>query len=162
MRHLLLQILFVWGGVFLLAGCSEKLDPQPATYSKMLTGETSKSWRLTTLQILEKATIVESIPLPANNCVGDDLYVFFAGTEKRFQVTEGTRKCSPTDPDLIIENNWSLTNANATLSFVVPLLADFPLPFILKKMTTTELSVEIYLEDDDDTSYRLIFSATGQ
>ena len=158
------QLFIYLGTLALMAGlssCSEDVEPKPATYTQLLTGETSKNWRLTTVQILEGGTVDASIPASAFGCVGDDIYTFFANAEKTFQVKEGNSKCEADDPDLVAENNWSMVNANATLTFIVPLLADGPLPFIVKELTANELTVEIYLGDPDDTSYRLVFTPSG-
>ena len=144
-----------------LAGCSEKLDPQPAAYSQLLTGTTSKTWRLSSVQVLSKGQQPASIAASRFGCEGDDLYVFYADAEKSFQVTEGASVCKAGDPDLVVESTWSLVNANATLVFVIPFLTatPTPIPFVVKSLTKTNLTVEFYTKDEDDTSYRFLFAS---
>lgn len=158
-------LLGIWGAIALLAGfsgCTEKNDPKPAVYSQLLTGETSKSWKLTSVLILEKGKEVQSISASEFTCQGDDLYVFYADGENKFQVIEGASKCTTADPDIVVENTWSLVNSNATVSFIIPILYGSPLPFIIKSLTATQLSVELYFEDEDDTSYRFTFASSGK
>lgn len=160
MKHLF-HVAVLIGLMAALTGCSEKLDPQPATYSQLLTGSTSKTWRLSSVQVLSKGQQPANISASRFGCEGDDLYVFYADAEKSFEVTEGASSCEAGDPDLVVENTWSLVNANATLIFVVPLLTSSPLPFVVKSLTQTNLTVELYFEDEDDTSYQFLFTSQG-
>jgi hypothetical protein len=144
-----------------LGGCSETIEPKPLTYSKLLTGETSKSWLLTTIQIIDDGNPPES--LPANQifdpCTSDDLYVFYAGEEKKFEAREGSTKCRPNDPDVYVEGNWSLVNASATLEFPLPILTGrTAVPFTIKQLNENALTVEYYFPDIN-ASYRFVFAA---
>ena len=146
---------WLWLGGVGLVGCSENRPPEPATYAQLLTSTTSKTWRLASLLVINDGGQPTNVPL--GGCDADDQYVFYAGDVRRFQVTEGATKCSPADPDVVVESNWSLVNANASLTFVLPLLAGSPYPFTIKSLTATTLTVEAY--QDDNTSIRCLFNA---
>lgn len=148
-------VLFV-GLLLFLGACSEEFQPKPFTYSKLLTGETKKTWRLAAFQFRADGKPVESVVLPSNDCVFDDLYVFYASSDKRFQVNEGRTTCNVEDPLVIVEDTWSLVNATATLEMVIPFLTNFKLPYIVQDLTENELAVEIYFNDDTE-SYRFVF-----
>jgi hypothetical protein len=109
------------------------------------------------------------IPVPStcsssfDPCIADDLYTFYANDTKTFEVREGASKCNAADPDVYVENNWSIVNATATVSFVMPLLTtQIALPFTIKTLTENTMTVEFYFENLD-LSYRFIFTAqTGR
>lgn len=153
--------LAVAAGLLGAGGCSEEVKPTPLTYSQLLTGTESKSWRLTSIRIFDAGE--DSGPINVqqnfNPCIADDLYTFYANDIKTFEVREGTSKCNAGDPDVYVENNWSMVNATATLSFVMPLLTtQGALPFTLKSLTENTMTVEFYFEELD-LSYRFIFAA---
>ncbi|MDQ3536059.1 MAG: hypothetical protein M3421_10585 [Bacteroidota bacterium] len=141
----------------LILSCSERLEPTPQTYSQLLSGTESKTWRLTTIQLIEGKTAPFTFQLP--QCITDDQYVFYAGDIKLFQVLEGPSKCDPEEEDFFLEDTWSLVNATATLHMVFPLLSDARLPFIIKSLTESSLVIEIYFDEDEDgsSSYRMTF-----
>lgn len=144
--------------LIMISSCSETLEPKPQTYSQLLTGTESKIWKLTTIELLEGESPPYAFSLPV--CLTDDQYIFHAGDAKLFQVLEGATKCDPEDEDVVLEDSWALVNANATLNFIFPLLASVRLPFIIKKLTETNLVIEIYFEEDDEgnsSSYRMTF-----
>ena len=158
------KILYFWQIISYIAlataftGCSEEVEPTPATYSQLLTGTSSKSWRLTEIQLLESGKEPVDFDVP-NNCIYDDLYVFYAGEGKRFEVQEGASKCDPNDPDVFVENTWSIVNASATITFVFPLFDDqASIPFTIKRLTERSMTIEYYVPDDN-YSYRFTFSA---
>jgi hypothetical protein len=141
-----------------LTACSEEVEPTPATYSQLLTGTTSKTWRLTEIQLLESGKEPTNFDVP-NNCVYDDVFVFYAGEAKKFEVQEGASKCDPTDPDVFVEDTWSVINASGTINFVFPLFGGTSsIPFILKRLTERSMTVEYY-NPDDNYSYRFTFTA---
>jgi hypothetical protein len=142
-------------------GCTEEVKPIAYTYSQLLTGKESKSWRLTTIRIIDDGE--DSGPINVrqefNPCIADDLYVFTNNDVKTFEVREGASKCRPEDPDVYVEDTWSVVNATATVSFVLPLLTDqFALPFIIRNLSETTLTVEYFFEDIN-LSYRFTFTA---
>lgn len=146
----------------LLAGltfCREPFEAEPFTYSQLLTGTESKSWRMTGISILEDGSATQNIPLPSNDCVYDDEYVFYANEEKRFEVSNGRLKCEETEEDILVTDRWAFSNANATLEMILPILAsDVRLPFIVKSLTEDRLTIEIFFEGG---SYRFVFQSVN-
>ncbi len=160
------RILTIAAGFLLLTlgSCSEPFEPKPATYSQLLTGKEKKSWTLVSFEVLDEG--VASGPIPAsnlfsNNCEADDQYVFYANGEKKFEYTNGATKCATSEPDILVTDTWTLTNANATLEFAFPLLGGV-VPFTLKSLTSTSMTIEIYLDNFEgiDASYRFVFSSS--
>ena len=104
--------------VFLYMGCKEDLEPRPATYSKLLTGENSKSWVLSKLFFVfddDEFDPVDITDLLAP-CEQDDLYTFYR-EGKVLEITEGSSKCDPDAPDLIARTSWDIVNASASLLY---------------------------------------------
>ncbi len=140
-----------------LLACKEEFEPEPFTYTQVLTGKVSKTWKMTGISILEDGKPTQNIPLPPNDCVFDDEYVFYANDEKKYEILDADIKCSPDDPDIFLEDKWSFVNANATLEIVLPILtSEFRLPFIVKSLTDTRMVLEIYF---DGGSYRFTFQS---
>ena len=145
-------------GLFLILGCSNDIEVVPDTYSKLLTGENSKTWMLEGLQYIKKGKAPESYLLP-EDCVFDDYYVFYAGSDKLYHVEEGLSKCDPADPDIFFEGDWALISARATMEFTIPVFIPFKLPYTVKELTDKKLIVEIFFSEVGDESYRFIFSS---
>ena len=153
-RNIFLVVLLT-GVLAGIGGCSEKEEPKPYTYSQLLTGTTSKSWRISGIQLIEANAQPVSFNLP-NNCVYDDIYIFYADKDRKFEIQEGASKCSPEDPDILVEDTWSIINATSTINFFFPVLgAD---SYTLKSLTETTLTIEYYFPDLN-FSYRFIFTA---
>lgn len=101
-----------------LSGCSE--DPQitPAQYSKILTGENSKSW----IQVAQTYTLVDErfgdpvIDLydGTPTCTRDDIYRFVRDG-KNLEIGEGATKCNPDDPDIVVVTSWDIVNATTSI-----------------------------------------------
>lgn len=149
--------------VWLLGSCTEIKEPVPLTYTQLLTGTEKKTWLLTSFEIIDEGEGTGDIPaaeLFDNNCERDDEYVFYAGSERKYEFSNGPVKCSPTEAEILLTDRWTFTNANATLEFAFPLLAGGNrLPFIVKSLTADRMVLEIYLGEDIDASYRFIFTA---
>ncbi|MFN4147356.1 MAG: hypothetical protein ACK4GN_16135 [Runella sp.] len=152
------------GALMVAAGsCSEKIEPKPLTYTQLLTGKEKKTW------VLASATIVdekEPFDIPGNQllnpCQLDDQFIFYANEEKKLEYTNGPTKCRPTEPDILITDVWSFTQANATLEMGIPrLFGGFKLPFIVKSLTENTMVLEIYL-GDIDASYRFRFTSLSR
>lgn len=160
MRHFL-RLLFIPGLIgWLLGGCSEKIEPKPATYSQLLTGTDKKSWRMVSLQVIDDGTASSVIPiaqLNVNPCLKDDILTFYADAEHKFEASQGLSICYPNDPDIYVTNTWTLVNANATLEFYIPVL-DGVYPWTIKNLTSTVLTVEYYFPDFN-ASYRFTFNS---
>jgi hypothetical protein len=164
-RH---RVLTLATGLLLLTlgGCSETIEPKPLTYTQLLTGTEKKAWSLVSLEIIDEGEA--SGPIPARNlfnnpCEADDQYVFYANGEHKYEYTNGPVKCSPNEPQVLITDTWTLINANATLEFAFPLLGG-KLPFTVKSLSSTSMTLEIYLDDFQgiDASYRFVFSSSKQ
>lgn len=157
LRFLLLPGLFVG----LLGGCSEKIEPEPITYSQLLTGTTQKSWRLVSIIEVDQGQASRTIT-PAQYgipvCFADDLYTFYANDERKFEISEGATKCDAADEDILLTDTWTLINADASLEFAFP-IAGLKYPFTIKNLTANVLAIEYYFQDID-ASIRYTFNAT--
>ena len=149
-----------------MSGCSEKIEPKPLTYTQVLTGTEKKAWTLTSFQVIDEGE--ESAVIPARNlfdgaCEADDQYIFYANPERRYEWSNGPTKCAAAEPDVLLTDQWVLTNATATLEFVFPVLANQPLPFVIKSLTSNSMTLEIYFDqvfgDGTDASYRFTFTS---
>lgn len=143
--------------------CSEKLEPQPLTYTQVLTGKEKKTWTLTSATIVDEG---DKFDIPGNqllaSCQLDDQFVFYANEEKKLEYTNGATKCRSTEPDLLITDVWQFTPANSTLEMGIPrLFGGSKLPFIVKTLTETSMILEIYF-GDIDASYRFTFASTSK
>ncbi len=146
-----------------LSGCYETKEPKPLTYSQLLTGTEKKTWTLTSFEIIDEQKPTGPIPaanLFNNACEADDQFVFYANAERKYEYTNGPAKCAPTEPDVLLTDTWSLVNATATLEFAFPVLTTQKLPFIVKNLTATSMTLEIYL-DDLDASYRFVLASSN-
>ncbi len=151
------------------AGCSETNEPKPLTYTQLLTGQEKKVWTLTSFQVLDEGEASDVVPISQiirNACEADDQFVFYANAERKFEYTNGPTKCSSSEPEVLLTNNWTFVNASATLEMPFPLISSGPLPFVVKSLTETSMTIELYLErvrtDEIDASYRFVLSSTAQ
>ncbi|MDO1448550.1 hypothetical protein Q0590_19895 [Rhodocytophaga aerolata] len=154
----ILPYIYIFGllaGMLGLGGCTEEVKPTPYTYSQLLTGTTSKSWRLTGIQLIEEGKQPFSFNIP-NDCVYDDLYVFHADKDRTFEIKEGASKCDSNDPDVFFTDTWSIVNATSTINFLLPLLPSGT--YTLKNLTENSFTMEYYFEEDN-YSYRFIFTS---
>jgi hypothetical protein len=148
-----------------LSSCSETMEPKPLTYSQLLTGTEKKTWSLVSFEVIDEGE--GSGTIPANNlfngaCEADDQFVFYANAERKYEFINGPTKCSSSEPDVLLTDSWNFTNANATLEFAFPVLSTGKLPFIVKSLTETSMTIEIYLDDIQgiDASYRFTLSSS--
>lgn len=157
-----IRLLFIPAVIgWLLGGCSEKIEPKPATYSQLLTGTDKKSWRMVSLQIIDSGNPSGVIPISqsgVNPCITDDICTFYADAEHKFEASEGASKCSAADPDIYVTDTWTLVNANATLEFYLPIL-NGKYPWTIKNLTATVLTIQYYFPDID-ASYQFTFNST--
>ena len=138
-----------------LWSCSEKLEPKPNQYSKIFTGENKKSWRIRSVQLLEEGKGTQTFGLP--ECLEDDEYVFYANVERTYEITNGATKCETDEPDLLVSDSWEFSNANATMTIILPLFSDSKLPFFVRDIDQNEMELEIFLDEDNTSSYRVNF-----
>lgn len=164
MQKILLRATLALGLLPLFGGCSEEIKPEPLTYSQLLTGKESKAWRLTSFQVFDDGTgsgttNARDFDAP---CIVDDLYVFYADNIKTMEVREGSSKCNDADPDLVLEDTWSLVNATSVLEFNFAGFIPQKLNYKVRNLTETSLTVEFYYLDylpDVNLSYRFTFTS---
>jgi len=156
-RFLLVPALLGW----LVTGCTERIEPKPLTYSRLLTGTEKKAWRLVSYQEFDvgQGSPVLRIQQEFDPCRADDQYVFYANDERKFEYDNGPTKCGANEPQVFFDDSWSLVNANATLEFVIPIWVPAKIPFVVKNLTENVLTVEYY-EQDLELSYRFTFNAS--
>jgi len=167
MKALIRNLLLLTATVPLFLGCSERPEPQPATYSQLLTGTTQKAWRLVSVRVIDDWQ--DSGPINIGGllapCEADDQYVFFANAERRFEYQDGLSKCDPTDPNILLSATWSLVNASASLEMPIPpFFGGAALPLTIKSLSETSLVVELYFDritpDRLNASYRFTFNSS--
>lgn len=162
LRFLFIPVLVGW----LFGGCSERVEPKPLTYTQLLTGQNQKTWRLVSLAIIDDGNssgVIQPSQAGVPACFADDLYTFYANDERKYEASEGASKCSNSDPDVYLTDQWTLVNASATLEFAFPLLGGQRLPFTIKNLTSNVLTVELYLQNvaDLNASYRFTFNSVS-
>jgi hypothetical protein len=141
--------------LFSLLACSEPLKVTPLTYTQIFSGTTKKTWIIRSIQAVENGKGTQTFSL--DPCVYDDQYVFNADFQKTFQVLGGKNKCLDTDPDVLADSNWSFVNATSTLTMVIPILSDQPLPFTVKEVDATKMTIDIYIDESKTSAYRFNF-----
>lgn len=151
--------LFV-AGLFalILSGCHERLEPTPYQYSHYFTGKKSKTWVMSYAEATKDGEVADRFPI---DCTKDDEYVFYATSDRLYEVKSGTVKCFDQEPDSMTDT-WSFTNATATLTILLPILSDQPLPFIVRKVDDNDLTLEIFLDQEGTESYRFYFKLTHE
>lgn len=149
---------------FIFTGCAEKWEPKPLTVTQLIAGAEKKVWKFHSIEVIDEGEIdgpisVSEIYLP---CGRDNEYIFYNNEEKTFEYTSGAVKCSNDEPDLILEHFWSYTTSDATFEFPLPIGlfgGIYVLPFTVKKLTETEMVLEVYFSkvyvEEMDASYRI-------
>jgi hypothetical protein len=93
---------------FILFSC-KKNDTPPATPSSLL----SRKWKESDVTVVIGG-VPSSVFSQQQVCQVDNIYEFVANNT--FSITEGTTKCSPTDPDVAATGSWALQDNNTKLS----------------------------------------------
>lgn len=143
--------------VALAISCKEEVVPTPYTYTKVFTGENSKTWKLKYIDVTENGERTGRI---TDACFTDDRYTFYAGAEKLYTVASGTRKCG--DEETNTQSTWGFTNATATLSISIPILSSSILPFFVREIDDNDMQLEIFLDEEGIESYRIFFELTDE
>jgi hypothetical protein len=147
--------------VAIASSCSEDITPTPFTFSKNFTGKSDKTWSMDKLVLRETGKKDQTLTLDA--CESDDLYKFYANDEKLFEVYNGNKKCATDEDDLMISYQWSYASANANLTMVAPhIFGNFVIPFIVKKVDSDEMQLEIFLNEKNTISYLLYFKVVNE
>lgn len=142
--------------VLVIAACTEEVVPVPYDFTQKFTGEVKKGWTIRSYQYLEEGKGTQTGRL--DDCLSDDLYIFFANEERRVEIRDSDDKCVASDPDLLAEGTWGFSNTGATLTMPFPLLGDGPIPFILRDIEDDRMTLEIFF-NDNKASYRFNFRA---
>jgi len=151
-KHL---VQFIVYGLFVLSlsGCHESLEPTPYVFTKYFTGENSKTWAMTFVEETEGGKVIDRFPV---ECTQDDKYIFYATSDRLYEVHSGATKCYKDEPATLTDT-WSFTNASATLTIILPVFSSQRLPFIVRKVDENDLTLEFFLDQEGTTSYRIYF-----
>lgn len=147
------------GAACFFASCSEVLKPDPLLYTQIFTGTDHKSWSITNLQFLQDGKGDVSYQLQP--CELDNQYIFYANTDRHYQVRNGAAKCDTTEGDVLVDDTWSYVTATATLTANIYILGDQALPFIVKSADKSQMTLEIFADQDNTSSYRIYFKANS-
>lgn len=153
-----LLIISLLSAVVFLAGCSEQLEPTPYAYTKIFTGEESKTWSLTLIEVTANGKVVDRFQV---DCAFDDSYTFYATSDRQYEVNQGATKCSE-DEVTSLTDSWAFNNASATLTIILPILSSSKLPFIVKKVDKDDLLLEIFFDETGTESYRIHFKVKSE
>lgn len=123
------------GSSLLITGCKEELEVSPATYSKLLTGEESKSWRRVSRDLAievggQRDTISFNRGVPP--CQLDDVFIFFREGQI-FEIGEGRTTCEEGDENVLVRGRWRLNHVNRIIDLGTEE------PYTLVKLTENEL-----------------------
>jgi hypothetical protein len=135
-----------------LLGCTDNGEPIPLDYTKIFSGENSKTWSLRSLAFRDDGEEFWKI---SNNCWADDSYTFYRDSEKNFEFESGNTKCDPTEERITIVDTWSFVNATSTLYFVLPIFSDSPLPFTVVDVDKNDMTLELFFNDGGTQSYQI-------
>lgn len=153
-----LRYYFIISMAALIFSCSEDLEPTPYTYTKIFTGENNKTWKFNLFEETLNGKVIDRFQV---SCASDDRFIFYANTEHLFEASLGSKKCYD-DELALTTDTWSFNNATATLTMVLPLLYDGPLPYIVREADEDDMEVEIFFDEASTGSYRIHFEAVDE
>ena len=148
----LTRYISIAGMVLLLIACSEEVKVTPFSYPQIFTGEVKKTWVIRSVQLLQDGKGTQTFGL--DDCVLDDRYEFYNNFERTYRIVSGGKKCDADEPETLVDSNWSFVNASATLTILMPLIYDQPLPFIMKEVDNTKMVIDVYLDQAGTSAYR--------
>lgn len=151
-----IPIVLIW--LLIFGSCSEEVIPTPYQYTKIFTGENSKTWKLKFLEQTLDGDVEETFNVA---CGSDDQYIFYANSERAYKVITGTKKCASDESD-VINDSWSFNNASATITMVLPFFTESSLPFIVREAKKNKLELEIFLDEENTASYRIHLELTSE
>ena len=144
-----------------LVSCREEVTPEPYTYSTRLTGKTSKTWRAVSYQAIKEAG--DTFNYSISPCRRDDRYVYHAGTERRFEYVNGAVSCGSEPSGVLLEDTWEIVNNSATLlTFFPPLLGGGKAPFIIQRITKSEMVLDLFVDQANTIRFRVTFEAVSE
>lgn len=141
--------------------CSEQIEPAPFEYTTIFTGQNSKTWKMKFVELAFDGEVVEKA---IDGCSTDDEFIFYANTERSFEIRTGSKKCdsSPSEPSTI-SDSWSYNSATATLTMIYPpLTTEGGLAFIIREVKEGKMELEYFLNQSNTASYRIHFDATDE
>lgn len=151
-----IPIVLVW--LLILGSCSEEVIPTPYQYTKIFTGENSKTWKLKFLEQTLDGDVEETFNVA---CASDDQYTFYANSERAYKVITGTKKCAADESD-VIDDSWTFNNASATITMILPFFTESSLPFIVREAKKNKLELEIFLDEKNTASYRIHLESVSE
>lgn len=154
MKKNYLYILLAAMGSILLS-CSEQLDPTPLEYTKIISGNVSKTWILRSISFLNEGDPDWKL---TDACWSDDTYTFYRDAERKFEFKSGSVKCDITEQKVTLIDTWSFLNATSTVSFIVPLFSDNAIPFTVVDIDTNDMTLKFFFDDAGTQSYQLKFA----
>jgi hypothetical protein len=158
---IIIAILFI---IILNDSCTQKFEPTPLTFTQLLSGTESKTWVLSSAKIIDSKN--ESPDIKGsdllNPCELDDQFVFYANEEKKLEYKNGSTKCINSEPEILATDSWELLQGVAELDMGIPrLFGGAKLPFVVKSLTSSTMTLEYYF-GDIDASYRFTFVSNGK
>ena len=139
---------------YLFSSCSENLDPTPLDYTKIISGNVSKTWSLRSISFRNAGDPDWKL---TEACWSDDAYTFYRDAERKFEFASGSVKCDALEEKITITDTWSFINASSTLFFVMPLFSDNALPFTVVDIDNNDMVLEFFFNDAGTQSYQLKF-----
>ncbi len=140
--------------------CKDEITPTPYTYTKVFTGENSKTWKVKFLEETLDGEVIETFTI---DCASDDKYIFYNNTDRRYEAITGNSKCfdNPEEADTIIDT-WTFNNGFATITMILPFFdPEFSFPFIVREVESDKMELEIFF-GENRSSYRIHFDATDE
>jgi hypothetical protein len=144
-----------------VTSCTEAVVPTPYTYTKVFTGEHSKTWKAKFFEQTLDGTVVQTF---AVSCMTDDLFTFTANSEHSYKVATGSKKCntSPAEGDVILDT-WAFVNPSATLQIILPVFDPANrTSFIVREAKKNGMVLEIFFDATGKESYRIHFEVTSE
>ena len=138
--------------LLLLIACTDNGDPVPLDYTKIFSGEISKTWSLKSLAFRDDGEEFWKI---SNSCWADDSYTFYRDAEKKFEFESGSIKCDATEERITIVDTWSFVNGTSTLYFVLPIFSANPLPFTVVDVDKNDMTLELFFNESGTQSYEI-------
>ncbi len=142
----------------ILLSCSETKEPSPLSFTKAFTGNDHLSWKAQFVVLKQTGKGDQKFTL--SSCESDDIYTFYAGPDRLYNVDDHGTACTDGGTSYNVADTWSYHTATATLNIIIPPLADQQLPFFIRSISDSQMVLEIFLDQDNTSSYRIYFSST--
>ena len=137
MKHLLLAL---FAGSLFFAACKKDSDSKSA--SDIITGGSTKSWKIQSRKIDNVASTIDS-------CDADDVMTF-TKSGNTFASDPGTKTCG----DIPISGTWALSNDDKTVTVSGVVLGMFPFTQTLQIKELSDTKAVVTYTNDDSTNVR--------